>query len=79
MNYPHIEWCQKMKEACNALAQKCLKLAREHHEHAALINALKKMGTKLTPGLKLRQPSKDVGRSRISRTLQKKEPQMCSK
>jgi hypothetical protein len=79
MNYPHIEWCQKMKQVCDALAQKRLKLAREHCECTALIKALKKMGTKLTPGLKSRQLLKDAGRSRISWTLQKKEPQMCSK
>jgi hypothetical protein len=79
MNYPHIKWCQKMRQACNTLAQKHLKLAREHHEHAALVNTLKKMGTKLTPGLKSRQSSKDTGRSRISQTLQKQEPQMHSK
>jgi hypothetical protein len=79
MNYPHIKWCQKMKKACNALAQKRLKLAREQCECTALIEALKKMGTKPTPGLKLRQSSKDTGRSRIYQTLQKKEPQTRSK
>jgi hypothetical protein len=79
MNYPLIEWCQKMKQACNALAQKRLKIAREQHEHTALIEALKKMGTKSTPGLKLRQSSKGMGRSRISQTPQKKEPQTRSK
>jgi hypothetical protein len=68
-----------MKQVCDALAQKCLKLAREHRECAALIKALKKMGTKSTPGLKPRQSLKDTGRSRISRTPPKKEPQMRSK
>jgi hypothetical protein len=61
------------------LAQKRLKLAREHCKHAVLIDTLKKMGTKLTPGLKSRQSSKDTGRSRISWTPQEKEPQTCSK
>jgi hypothetical protein len=79
MNYPHIEWCQKIKQVCDALAQKHLKLAREYCKHTALINALKKMGTKPTPGLKLRQSLKDVGRLGISWTSQKKEPQMRSK
>jgi hypothetical protein len=79
MNHPYLKWCQKMKKVCNALAQKCLKLTKECCECAALINALKKIGTKPTPGLKLRQSSKDTGRSRISWTPQKKEPQMRSK
>ena len=68
-----------MKQACDALAQKHLKIAREHHERTTLIEALKKMGTKPTPGLKLRQSLKDVGRLGISWTPQKKEPQMRSK
>jgi hypothetical protein len=79
MNTPYIEWCQKMRKACDALAEKCLKFAKEDHECTALINALKKMGVKPSPGLESRQSLKDVGRSRISRTLQKKEPQMHSK
>jgi hypothetical protein len=74
MNTPYIEWCQKMRKACNTLAEKCLKFAKEDHERTMLIKALKKMGTKPTPGPKLRQSLKDVGRSRISWTPQKKEP-----
>jgi hypothetical protein len=79
MNYPYIKWCQKIKKACDTLAEKHLKLAREHRERTVLIDTLRKMGTKSTPGLKSRQSLKDVGRSRISRTPQKKEPQMHSK
>jgi hypothetical protein len=79
MNTPYIEWCQKMRRVCDALAEKRLKFAKEDRECAVLINALKKMGVKPSPGLKSRQSSKDVGRSRISQTLQKKEPQMRSK
>jgi hypothetical protein len=79
INYPYIEWCQKMKKAHDTLVEKRLKLAREHRECAMLIDTLKKLGTKQTPGLKSRQSLKDVGRLRISQTLQKKEPQMHSK
>jgi hypothetical protein len=79
MNHPYIKWCQKMKKACNTLAQKHLKLAREHHKHTTLIDALKKMGTKQTPGLKSRQSLKDTGRLRISWIPQKQEPQTRSK
>jgi hypothetical protein len=74
MNTPYIEWCQKMRKACNALVEKRLKFAKEDRECATLINALKKMGVKPSPGLKSRQSSKDAGRSRISQTPQKKEP-----
>jgi hypothetical protein len=79
MNTPYIEWCQKMRKACDALVEKCLKFAKEDHECAVLINTLKKMGVKPSPGLKLRQSSKDAGRLRIPRTPQKKEPQTRSK
>jgi hypothetical protein len=79
MNTPYIEWCQKMRKACDALVEKRLKFAKEDHERAALINTLKKMGVKPLPGLESRQSLKDVGRSRISRTPQKKEPQTRSK
>jgi hypothetical protein len=79
MNTPYIEWCQKMRKACDTLAEKRLKFAKEDREHAALINALKKMGVKPSPGLESRQSLKDMGRLRISRTPQKKEPQTCSK
>jgi hypothetical protein len=68
-----------MRKACDALAEKRLKFTKEDRERTALINALKKMGVKPSPGLKSRQLLKDAGRSRISRTPQKKEPQTRSK
>jgi hypothetical protein len=79
MNTPYIKWCQKMRKACDALAEKHLKFAKEDRECTTLIEALKKMGTKPSPGLKSRQSLKNVGRSRISRTPQKQEPQTHSK